>query len=251
MHFHSGKGTGILVCPSACFDLSELMRNISEYLQNQARSFIGGACRFSKETDLMEQNNTKLDVINAWLAIADQIPNEPDHQYHSRIFQLDLGSRILLLSTYSICLSRALKYVHQNNILHKNIKPEDILVDWNGFVILADFGCSVFTSAYASADGQKRYAATEVFQLGTMYTEYSDIFSLGAGFSELETLIRGHTLGKDQSVHLRHLQASSRRIEGRFSDTIGECYEWLQALQIGKRRSSYRNLSNALLMSRS
>lgn len=233
-HFHSEKGTGILIYPSACFDLSESMQNISDSLQKHGRNFVGGDRCSLTDLNFTEQDTAKLDIVNTALTISGQMPHQTKDPYHSRIFQLDLEWQVLLLSTYPACLCRALEYVHDKGILHRDIKPENILVEWNGSIVLADFGCSVFTFAYTSPDGQqgaKRYAAPEVFQQGIMYTECSDIFSLGAVLSELETLIQGHSLDEYQKMRLRYQQASPRKSQRRFSDTIGECQDWLQALQ--------------------
>ncbi|KPI35517.1 Sperm motility kinase X [Cyphellophora attinorum] len=230
-HFQSDLGTGILIYPSACIDLSDLMRNVSLSLDvtgalKDARGYhVDSTGPILRSLLWHSGSNDEGD--------AGRTSGCPDPcQRH--LFGLDLTVRIAMLSTYPACLCDAIKYVHDKGILHRDLKPENILVDRNGSVLLADFGCSVFTSSYDVSDGPKgakRYTAPEVFEEGIMYTEASDIFSLGAVLSELETLTQGHTLEEYQLVRLKNIQDSPRRIERRFSDTIGECEAWLRSFE--------------------
>jgi serine/threonine protein kinase len=210
-HFHTDRGMGILIYPSACFDLCELMQDVSDLLQS--------------DVQLTPSPTTR--------AVAEHVTCSSQDHSHDCSPRSALAHNLALLSTYPACLCKALDYLHNNGILHRDIKPENILVDCNRSVLLADFGCSIFMSAYTAADGPKgakRFAAPEVFHLGTRYTEASDIFSLGAVISELETLVQGRTLVAYQRYRMRFLNASPRRIEKRYSDTIDECEKWLGSL---------------------
>lgn len=78
-------------------------------------------------------------------------------------------------------LCSALKYAHENGVLHLDIKPANILIDRRGHIKLTDFGMSTLTSAAGfggARGGTIGYMPPEQIE-GSMVDERSDIFSLG------------------------------------------------------------------------
>ena len=40
------------------------------------------------------------------------------------------------------CVIEALEYIHENGIIHRDVKPENLILDSNGYIRLTDFGIS-------------------------------------------------------------------------------------------------------------
>lgn len=79
-----------------------------------------------------------------------------------------------------LCL--AVNYIHSQNIAHRDIKAENVLLDWEGHVKLSDFGLSKRLASGGKAKGfcgTAQYCAPEVFG----HTQYdmlpTDIWSMG------------------------------------------------------------------------
>jgi tetratricopeptide (TPR) repeat protein len=98
----------------------------------------------------------------------------------------------------------AVQYAHQNLIVHRDIKPGNILVNREGVPKLLDFGIAKLTSAgFAPLDGPAltsaaeriltpEYASPEQLE-GKPVTTSSDVYSLGVLLFELLTATRMHT----------------------------------------------------------
>ncbi|ODQ63569.1 Pkinase-domain-containing protein [Nadsonia fulvescens var. elongata DSM 6958] len=79
-----------------------------------------------------------------------------------------------------------LSYLHERRIIHRDIKPQNILLDTNGQVKLCDFGVSgeVVNSLATTFTGTSYYMAPERIQ-GQSYTVTSDVWSLGLTIMEV------------------------------------------------------------------
>jgi serine/threonine protein kinase len=50
-------------------------------------------------------------------------------------------------------IALAMRYVHSKGVIHRNLTPDNILLDWNWNVRIADFGCSTFTDTSRISPG--------------------------------------------------------------------------------------------------
>uniref|UniRef100_A0A0A9X0A7 cyclin-dependent kinase n=1 Tax=Lygus hesperus TaxID=30085 RepID=A0A0A9X0A7_LYGHE len=97
-----------------------------------------------------------------------------------------------LVKSYMQQLMSALEYCHSEYILHRDLKPQNLLIDAHGHIKLADFGLArhfgIPVRGYTHEVITLWYRAPEIL-LGTkVYTSSVDIWSLGCIMSELITL---------------------------------------------------------------
>ncbi|KAI9224465.1 kinase-like domain-containing protein [Blastocladiella britannica] len=92
-----------------------------------------------------------------------------------------------MLGTICVAVLRALQYLHrQHKVIHRDVKPSNILVTTNGAIKLCDFGVSglLVESMANTFVGTSFYMAPERIQ-GQRYTVRSDVWSLGITLLEL------------------------------------------------------------------
>jgi len=107
---------------------------------------------------------------------------------------------------HAAAVARALAHAHQRGVLHRDVKPANILID-RGVAKLADFGIARLTDADRTASGtllaSLAHAAPETF--ADRRDERSDIYSLG---STVYHLIAGrapfHRDGDESQMALLH-----------------------------------------------
>lgn len=94
------------------------------------------------------------------------------------------------------CISQALHHIHSKGILHRDVKPENILLDENGIPYLIDYGVSYISHSnkkrplcYESS-GTRQYLAPEIFTRNHEHSIESDFWSLGIVMYELFFHIR-------------------------------------------------------------
>ncbi|XP_028153092.1 cyclin-dependent kinase 2 [Diabrotica virgifera virgifera] len=96
-----------------------------------------------------------------------------------------------LLRNYMKQLIEALAYLHSHRILHRDLKPQNLLVDKEGHIKLADFGLSrsfsLPTRTYTHEVVTIWYRAPELLLGAKMYCPGIDIWSLGCIMAEMLT----------------------------------------------------------------
>ncbi|GMP47128.1 hypothetical protein CsSME_00015034 [Camellia sinensis var. sinensis] len=131
-----------------------------------------------------------------------QIPELPQDESKLYIFlQLVTKGSLLKLyqkyelrdsqvSSYTRQILHGLKYLHEKNVVHRDIKCANILVDANGSVKLADFGLAKVTKLndVKSCKGTPFWMAPEVVKRRNQgYGLAADIWSLGCTVLEMLT----------------------------------------------------------------
>jgi len=134
------------------------------------------------------------------------------------------------------CLSSAVMYLHTSKVKHKDIKPENILVDKNGSVILADFGISKQYNDETATEGPtpftNKYASPEVVGQNKRDLD-SDVFSLGCVFLEIVTIILGKSLGELKDVVFAKKDRQS------YQSSLSEVSSWINQLEKIARSGAY------------
>jgi len=110
-------------------------------------------------------------------------------------------------------LTSAIAHAHENGIIHRDIKPQNILLDEHGNVKVTDFGIAVAMSGTTitqtnSVLGSVHYLSPEQAR-GGIATEKSDIYSLGIVMFELVTGRLPFSGESAVSIVLKHLQAET------------------------------------------
>lgn len=110
----------------------------------------------------------------------------------------------------AIQIAKALECAHKNNIIHRDIKPQNILVTENGDVKVTDFGIAKSTTASTITNtttimGSAHYLSPEQAK-GTFVDARTDLYSLGIVIYEMVTGRLPFDGESPVTIALKHIQ---------------------------------------------
>ena len=111
----------------------------------------------------------------------------------------------------AIQIAKALECAHKNNIIHRDVKPQNILVTESGIVKVTDFGIAKSSTSATITNtttimGSAHYLSPEQAK-GTFIDLRSDIYSLGIVLYEMVTGILPFDGESPVTIALKHIQS--------------------------------------------
>jgi len=121
--------------------------------------------------------------------VMELLDGEDLHRVITRNRPLSLVAKVQIMSQ----IAQGLHFAHQHGVVHRDVKPANVMLLANGTVKIMDFGIALLTQAtgsrltpQGSVIGTFRYMAPEQF-MGSPSDFLSDIFSYGVIYYELVT----------------------------------------------------------------
>jgi len=121
---------------------------------------------------------------NVFFIVMEFVPGETLENIIARDGPFDLARAL----DFTCQVSNAVDHAHRNNVLHRDLRPSNMLITENGLLKVADFGTSRFLEIAAHGTtviGSPPYMAPEQFEGKAMFP--SDLYSLGVTMYQMLT----------------------------------------------------------------
>ena len=104
-------------------------------------------------------------------------------------------------------VASALDYAHQEGVIHRDVKPSNVMVTSKGRVVLTDFGLAmdVYRGTLGETFGSPHYISPEQARSSANAIPQSDLYSLGVMFYEMLTGVVPFDDPSATAVALQHL----------------------------------------------
>jgi serine/threonine-protein kinase len=198
---------------------------------------------------------------NIFFIVMEYVTGETLESLIARVGPLDVS----LALDYTCQICNALDHAHRQGVLHRDLRPSNVLVSDSGLLKVADFGTSRFLEIAAHGTtviGSPPYMAPEQFQGKALFA--SDIYSLGVTMfqmltgdlpydtpspADLDRLMRGELLVSvrarnpkiPRSINDIVLKAMSPEIHGRYQKAADVLEDILAARAPAESRRSPRS----------
>ncbi len=144
-----------------------------------------------------------------------------------------------------------LSYIHSQNVVHRDLKPDNILIRKDGSVSLIDFGIAKkfqtgFGTRHLARAASSYYSSPEQYRAGKGYTDFqSDIYSLGAILYFISMGVEPtDALSRDPSKNITPLP---RSLNSRISPKLESVIVKAMKMKKGERFKSIDEMKNVLL----
>jgi len=163
------------------------------------------------------------------------------------------GQEILVASAVQVC--NALSYVHDRGIVHRDVKPSNVLVSDTGQCYLIDFGLAILNDGNKTQERTKRlhgtlsYASPEQ-ALGRPVDCRADLYCLGICLYELVTGKRPFVAADAKTVLSMHVYSRAMppsSLEAKVPRRLGELIEALMEKQPSDRPQSAAEVAKTLI----
>jgi hypothetical protein len=148
---------------------------------------------------------------------------------------------------FAIAATDALEHAHQIGVVHRDIKPQNLLISRAGVLKLADFGLASLASAVALSEsrlGTPQFMAPEIWA-GESATQQSDLYSLGATLLFMLTASPPFSGSTVESLKRSHL-SSTPKIPSSVPSSLAEIILRCLAKKPKSRPSSAKVLQQEL-----
>ncbi|MFR5642764.1 MAG: Stk1 family PASTA domain-containing Ser/Thr kinase [Clostridium paraputrificum] len=155
--------------------------------------------------------------------------------------------------TIAVQIAKALECAHKNNIIHRDVKPQNILVTEEGLIKVTDFGIAKSTSSATLTNtttimGSAHYFSPEQAK-GTLVDNRTDLYSLGVVLYEMVTGKVPFEADSPVTIALKHIQEEvvpPKQINSKIPESLNKLIIKAMEKDPGMRYQNARDIINDL-----